>query len=58
VVRDVTEEIGSTEGINAKGYFIPPDEAETEFAIIPRNFLQDDAFSAQTSHKLSRLTEW
>jgi len=47
---------GSTEGIQRKGSFIHPDEAENKFAIIP--FLQDGSvFSPERSHKLSRLTE-
>jgi SNF2 family DNA or RNA helicase len=58
VVKDVTEEIGSTEGIQRKGFILSTLMKLKQVCNHPAQFLQDGSiFSPERSHKLSRLTE-
>jgi SNF2 family DNA or RNA helicase len=58
VVKDVTEQIASTEGIQRKGLILSTLMKLKQVCNHPAQFLQDGSdFSPERSHKLSRLTE-
>ena len=58
VLKDVAEQIESTEGIQRKGLILATLTKLKQICNHPRQFLQDDSeFTPTRSHKLSRLTE-
>ncbi|MEL6402255.1 MAG: DEAD/DEAH box helicase [Cyanobacteria bacterium J06607_6] len=58
VLKDVAEQIESTEGIQRKGLILATLTKLKQICNHPRQFLQDESeFAPTRSHKLSRLTE-
>ena len=58
VVKDVTEQLKSAEGIQRKGLILSTLMKLKQICNHPTQFLQDDSeFSPERSHKLSRLAE-
>ncbi|MGF1514445.1 MAG: DEAD/DEAH box helicase [Elainellaceae cyanobacterium] len=58
VLKDVTEQLAKTDGIQRKGIILATLTKLKQICNHPRQFLQDDsAFTADRSHKLSRLLE-
>ncbi|MEO1124184.1 MAG: DEAD/DEAH box helicase [Cyanobacteria bacterium J06639_16] len=58
VLKDVTEQLEQAEGIQRKGLILATLTKLKQICNHPRQFLQDDSeFTAERSHKLSRLLE-
>ncbi|MGB3137459.1 MAG: DEAD/DEAH box helicase, partial [Nodosilinea sp.] len=58
VLKDVTEQLETTEGIQRKGLILATLTKLKQICNHPRQFLQDESeFTAERSHKLSRLLD-